>query len=63
MEEIQWQLEQIIGRLFDAEVTAELTVAPEVTGADYASNIAMRLAKIAHKAPMMIAEEIKAELE
>ncbi len=63
MEEIQRQLEQIIGRLFDAEVTTELTVAPEATGADYASNIAMRLAKIAHKAPMMIAEEIKAELE
>lgn len=57
------QLEQIVKRLFDADLSVELTVAPEDTGADYASNVAMRLAKVAHKAPMVIAEEIKAELE
>lgn len=63
MEEIQAQLSQIVKQLFDVEMPVELTVAPEGTGADYASNIAMRLAKLAHKAPMAIAEEIKSELE
>ena len=63
MEEIQTQLEQVVKRLFGDEIVPELAVAPEETGADYASNIAMRLAKVAHKAPVAIAEEIKAELE
>lgn len=63
MEEIQAQLSQIVKQLFDVEMPVELTVAPEGTGADYASNIAMRLAKLAHKAPMAIAGEIKTELE
>lgn len=63
MEAMQQQLEQTIERLFGADIAVELTVAPEETGADYASNIAMRLAKVAHKAPMVIAEEIRAELE
>ena len=63
MEEIQQQLEQTIERLFGTDIAVELTVAPEETGADYASNVAMRLAKVAHKAPMVIAEAIKAELE
>lgn len=63
MEEIQQQLEQTIERLFGTDIAVELTVAPEETGANYASNVAMRLAKVAHKAPMVIAEAIKAELE
>ncbi len=63
MEEIQAPLSQIVKQLFDVEMPVELTVAPEGTGADYASNIAMRLAKLAHRASMAIAEEIKSELE
>ena len=63
MKEIQAQLELVVKQLFDVDLPVELTVAPEETGADYASNIAMRLAKVAHKAPIVIAEEIKTELE
>lgn len=63
MEEIQTQLSQVIKQLFDVDMACVVTVAPEETGADYASNIAMRLAKVVHKAPMMIAEEMKTELE
>lgn len=62
MDEIKTKLEQVIKKLFDVDVQVELAVAPEDTGADYATNVAMKLAKVAHKAPMVIAEEIKAEL-
>lgn len=62
MEKIQKQLKQVVRQLFGNDLLVELTVAPEETGSDYASNVAMKLAKVAHKAPMMIAEEIKTEL-
>lgn len=62
MEKIQKQLEQVVRQLFGNDLLVELTAAPEETGSDYASNVAMKLAKVAHKAPMMIAEEIKTEL-
>ena len=45
----------------DTEI--ELTIAPENTGADYATNVAMQLAKLVHKAPIVIAEELKAQFE
>lgn len=57
------QLTEVVKRLFGAEVTPELTVAPDDTGADYASNIALKLAKVAGKSPREVAEAIKAELE
>lgn len=63
MEEIQQKLQAVIEQLFDIKTTPAVTTAPENTGADYASNIAMQLAKLVHKAPMVIAEMIKAELE
>lgn len=62
MNEIKTKLVQAIKKLFDVDTQVELTVAPEETGADYATNVAMKLAKVMHKAPMAIAEEIKAEL-
>lgn len=62
METIQDKLIEIVKRLFGVELDPELTVAPEDKNADYASNVALRLAKVAHKSPLMIAEEIKAEL-
>ena len=62
MEEIQTQLKTVIKELFDVELEPEVTPAPDGTGADYATNVAMRLAKVAHKAPLAIAEEIKAKL-
>ncbi len=62
MEKIQKQLEQVVRQLFGNDLLVELTAAPEETGSDYASNVAMKLAKVAHKAPMMIAKEIKTKL-
>lgn len=62
MNEIKLKLEKAIKKLFGVEVEPEIAVAPDETGADYATNVAMKLAKIAHKAPMIIAEELKAEL-
>ncbi len=63
MDKIRECLKDVVKRLFGVEIEAELAVAPAETGADYACNMAMKLAKVAHKAPLMIAEEIKAELE
>ena len=62
MEQIQETLKSAVEKLFGVEVEPLVTVAPENTGADYASNIAMQLAKLVHKAPMVIAEMIKSEL-
>ena len=63
MEDIRKRLAEGVKRLFDVEVEVEITPAPEETGADYASNVAMKLAKVAHKAPMTIAEELKEVLQ
>jgi len=63
MEEIKTQLQKAILKVYGQDVEPELTVPPAETGADYATNVAMRLAKVAHKAPMVIAEDLKRELE
>ena len=63
MEKIREVLKKVIYALYGVELEADVTIAPEGTGADYATNVAMRLAKVAHKAPMIIAEEIKARLD
>ena len=63
MDELKKRLESAVETLYGVEIEAEVTEAPAETGADYATNVAMRLAKVAHKAPMQIAEELKAELE
>lgn len=63
MEEIQKLLQKAVRELFEVDVEPEITEAPDETGADYASNVAMRLAGVVHKAPMMIAKELKAAIE
>ena len=63
MEKIKAELTKIVKRLYNAETQVEVTLAPKETGADWASNVAMKLAKVARKNPILIAEEIKAELE
>ena len=62
MERIVEKLQLVIKSLFGMEVTPEVVVAPVDTGADYATNVALKLAKVAHKNPLQIAEEIKEEL-
>ncbi len=59
MDEIKKQLEKIVEELYAVKVSVNVTPAPESTGADYASNVAMQLAKMVHKPPMVIAEVLK----
>lgn len=72
MEEIKGWLKSAVLRLFGVECAEQkddlrkvvegsglVMLAPESSGADYATNIAMRLAKMAYKSPMSIAEELR----
>lgn len=68
MEEIRECLKTEIAKLFDVEILPEVTVAPEGQGADYATNVAMRLsgmlkAKGEGVSPREIAEAIAKEIE
>ena len=63
MEKIRQVLKQVVYALYGVEIEADVTMAPEGTGADYATNLAMRLAKVVHRAPMVIAEEIKTRVD
>jgi len=63
MEKIKELLEKVVEKLFGVKVDVNVTVAPENTGADYASNIAMQLAKVVHRNPMVIAESIVAKIK
>ena len=59
MEEVKQKLEAAILQVYGVKADVVVTVAPEDTGADFASNVAMQLAKLVHKAPVVIAEELK----
>lgn len=62
MNQVKELLKRAILELFGLEVEPEVTPAPVETGADYASNVAMRLAKLAHQAPLVLAQQIQAKL-
>lgn len=63
MEKIRAQLTAIIEKVFGVTgVVVELMPAPEGTGADFATNVAMRLAKPVGKAPREVAEDLRREL-
>lgn len=59
MEEVKRKLEEAILQAYGIKAEAIVTVAPEDTGADFASNVAMQLAKLVHKAPVAIANELR----
>ncbi len=63
MDEIRNSLEKVVTQRYGEGIEVELDVAPEETGADYATNVALRLTKVAQRNPMIIAEELCAELE
>lgn len=63
MEQIKTALEAYLKAQGITDVTPELSVAPANTGADFSTNLAMKLAKYLHKSPMEIAEDIKAALK
>lgn len=63
MEKIRAQLTAIIEKVFGVTgVAVELAPAPEGTGADFATNVAMRLAKPVGKAPREVAEDLRRDL-
>lgn len=62
MKQIKERLEIIVKQLYRREVLVELVVAPEGM-ADWATNIALKLAKEIGKSPREIAEEIKGEFK
>ncbi|MBR3365971.1 arginine--tRNA ligase [Candidatus Saccharibacteria bacterium] len=63
MEQIKNSLENYLKAQGIEDIALELTLAPENTGADFSTNLAMRLAKTLHKSPLEIANDIKNELE
>ena len=63
MEKIREELAVIIEKVFGVTgVAVELMPAPEGTGADFATNVAMRLAKPVGKVPREVAEDLRREL-
>ena len=58
MQEIREQLKNVVKDLYGLDVEPDLTPSPDNIDADYSSNIALKLAKDLHKAPMEIASEI-----
>ena len=58
MEKLREQIRKVVYELFNVEVEPEVTVAPEAAGADYASNVAMKLAGQLGRKPREVAEEI-----
>lgn len=63
MEKIRKELTAIIEKVFGVTgVAVELAPAPEGTGADFATNVAMRLAKPVGKAPREVAEDLRRDL-
>ena len=58
MEQIREQIKTTVKDLYGLDVAPDITPSPENIDADYSSNIALKLAKDLHKAPMEIANEI-----
>ena len=63
MENISVALENYLKQHNIEGQTPELSLARENTGADFSTNLAMRLTKVLHKSPLAIAEDIKNELK
>ncbi|MBQ6355234.1 arginine--tRNA ligase [Candidatus Saccharibacteria bacterium] len=66
MEEIREKLNlaarQVFGEALSDDFLVEVTLAPEGSGADFSSNVAMQLASKVHAAPREVAEKIISEL-
>ncbi len=62
MDALKNKIAEIIKRLYGAEVAVDFSPVPAEIEGDYSCNVAMRLAKVAGKAPREIAAEIIAEL-
>ena len=62
MDALKNKIAEIIKRLYGAEVAVDFSPVPAEIEGDYSCNVAMRLAKLAGKAPRDIAAEVIAEL-
>ena len=62
MDALKNKIAEIIKRLYGADVAVDFSPVPAEIEGDYSCNVAMRLAKVAGKAPRDIAAEIIAEL-
>ena len=62
MQEFGIRLKKAIKDVYDLDIDPEFSPAPENIDADYSSNVALKLAKIVHKAPMNIASELCSQL-
>ncbi len=58
MQEFGIRLKKAIKDMYDLDFDPEFSPAPENVDADFSSNVALKLAKIVHKAPMDIANEL-----
>lgn len=58
MQEVYEQIKKAVKELYGIDVEPEVVVSPANIDADYSCNIALRLAKELHRAPMEIANEI-----
>ena len=62
MQEIKEQLKKVIQSLYGLDFAPDITPAPANIDADYSTNAPLKLAKDLHKAPMVIASELEAEI-
>ncbi|MBR6965172.1 arginine--tRNA ligase [Candidatus Saccharibacteria bacterium] len=63
MNELSFKIKNAIKKLFDVDFEPEITPAPKNTGADFSSNIAMKLAGILKRNPREVAELISQEFD
>ncbi|MBQ9017555.1 arginine--tRNA ligase [Candidatus Saccharibacteria bacterium] len=63
MDRIRDLLKKAILKLYGVDFEPEVTEAPGNIEADYSSNAPLKLAGVAHKSPMVIAEELVAEVQ
>ena len=63
MDEIRAQLKKVIQDLYGLDFDPELTPSPDNIDADYSSNAPLKLAKVLHRSPIEIAEELKNSLD
>ena len=62
MDSLKAKIFEVVKKLYGVEVPVEFAAVPAEIEGDYSCNVAMRLAKVAGKAPREIATEIIAEL-
>lgn len=63
MEHIKTALEDYLKSQDITDITPELSLAPEATGADFSTSLALRLAKPLHQSPLEIANDIATSLD